>query len=59
MIRRLLPLAYGVAGGVIAYDHAYLDHLHTASQIVSAVLAILAWPLVLAGVNLHLHISVH
>jgi hypothetical protein len=54
MIRRILPLVYLVIGLLVAAQHSYLTHLNTASRILSAVLAILLWPLVLLGVNLTL-----
>jgi hypothetical protein len=42
-------------GIVVAAAHHYLRHLHTLKPIVSLVLAIVLWPLVLLGVNLHIH----
>jgi uncharacterized membrane-anchored protein len=51
----LLALAYVVAGALIAATHHYYAHLHTARTIGSAVLAILLWPLIFLGINLHIH----
>jgi hypothetical protein len=43
-----------VVGVVVASTHHYLSHLSTLRQFASAVLAILLWPLVLLGINLHI-----
>jgi hypothetical protein len=50
----LLGAAYLVAGGIIAATHHYYAHLQTARQIGSAVLAILLWPLLYLGIDLHI-----
>jgi hypothetical protein len=52
MIRRIIPIVYLVIGVAVAAQHHYLAHLNTASRILSALLAILLWPLVLLGVSL-------
>lgn len=52
---RLLTLIYIVIGIIVAADHNYFDHLNKIERILSAVLAILLWPLVLLDVNLHIH----
>jgi hypothetical protein len=52
---RLLVVAYLVAGAIVAATHHYYMHLHTARQIGSAALAILLWPLLYLGINLHIH----
>lgn len=52
MLTRLLPVIYLLIGLVVAAQHDYLTHLTTASRILSAVLAIVLWPLVLAGVHM-------
>ena len=44
-----------IVGIVVAASHHYLRHVHNLKPIVSLVLAILLWPLVLLGVNLHIH----
>jgi hypothetical protein len=51
----LLGTAYLVAGAIVAATHHYYAHLHTARQIGSAVLAVLLWPLLYLGINLHIH----
>jgi len=55
MFRGLIGIVYVVAGVVVAASHHYLSHLNTLRLIASAVLAVVLWPLVLLGVNLHLH----
>jgi hypothetical protein len=54
MFRNILLLAYLVVGVVVANSHHYFLHLNGAKPILSAVLAVVLWPLVLLGVNLHL-----
>jgi hypothetical protein len=44
-----------IVGIVVAASHHYLRHVHALKPIVSLVLAIVLWPLVLLGVNLHIH----
>ncbi|TML92634.1 MAG: hypothetical protein E6G03_16365 [Actinobacteria bacterium] len=51
----VLLLVYLVAGGIVAATHHYWSQLHTVKQIVSALLATVLWPLILVGVNLHIH----
>lgn len=42
-----------IVGVIIAASHHYFRHVDALKPIVSAVLAILLWPLVLLGINLH------
>jgi hypothetical protein len=51
----LLGVVYMVAGAIVAATHHYYAHLHTARQLGSAVLAIVLWPLLYLGINLHIH----
>lgn len=51
MIRRIIPVVYVLIGAVIASQHGYFASLTTIRTIASAILAIVAWPLVLFGVN--------
>ena len=51
----ILVLVYFVAGGIVAATHDYWSQLHTLAQIASAVLATVLWPLILLGINLHIH----
>jgi hypothetical protein len=51
----LLAVIYLVAGAIVAATHHYFTHLHTIQQFGSAVLAVLLWPLIFLGINLHIH----
>jgi hypothetical protein len=51
----LLGLVYLVAGGIVAATHHYWSNLHALKPVVSAVLATILWPLLLLGINLHVH----
>jgi hypothetical protein len=48
-------LVYLIAGVLVAATHHYFRNLHSLRLIASAVLAIVLWPLVLLGVDLHIH----
>jgi len=50
-----LWVVYLVAGGIVSATHHYWQNLHTIKAIISAILAVLLWPLILVGVNLHIH----
>lgn len=50
----IISVVYLVVGLVVASSHAYLASLTTLLPILSAVLAVLLWPLVLVGIDLHL-----
>ena len=50
----LLTVVYLVVGAVIATQHHFFDNLGTVKLVLSALLALAAWPLILLGVNLHL-----
>jgi hypothetical protein len=52
--RSLITIAYLIVGLVVAANDNYLRNLETVRQIVSAVLAIVLWPLVLLGVDLRI-----
>ena len=49
-----LGLVYIVVGVAIAASHHYFKHLDTIRLIASALFAILLWPLVLLGIDLHI-----
>ena len=51
----LLTTIYLIAGVVIAATHHYFTNVNTLKEIVSAILAVLLWPLLLIGINLHVH----
>jgi hypothetical protein len=50
-----LGIVYLVVGLIVAATHHYFTNLHTIKQVVSAVLAVVLWPLLLVGINLHIH----
>jgi hypothetical protein len=50
-----LGVVYMVVGAIVAATHHYYANLHAVKPIASAVLAILLWPLLLLGINLHIH----
>jgi hypothetical protein len=50
----LLVLIYIGVGLVVAATHHYFAHLGSLRSIVSAVLAVVLWPLILLGINLHI-----
>ena len=49
-----LGLIYLIIGVVIAATHDYFKNFDTVKRVISAILAVLLWPLVLLGVNLHI-----
>ncbi len=53
-LRAVLVVVYVVVGVIVAANHHYLGSLDTIREIVSAILAIVLWPLVLLGVNLRI-----
>jgi hypothetical protein len=54
VLRYILIIVYLAVGVVIANSHHYFAHVNSLMAVVSALLAVLLWPLVLLGVNLHL-----
>ena len=44
-----------IVGIILASSHHYFKHVDAIKPIVSALLAIVLWPLLLLGVNLHVH----
>jgi K+-transporting ATPase A subunit len=52
--RRLLVIAYFVIGLVVAAQDNYLENLDNLRRVVSAVLAIVLWPLVLLGFDIRI-----
>jgi hypothetical protein len=45
----LLPIVWLVIGVLVASSHGYLGNLGTLGAVLSALLAVLLWPLVLLG----------
>jgi hypothetical protein len=50
--RKLLGLIYVAIGVFVAYSKDYLENVETLKRALSAVLAILLWPLLLLGIDL-------
>ena len=53
-LKTLITIAYLIVGLIVASNEKYLRELDSARQVISAVLAIVLWPLVLLGVDLHI-----
>ena len=53
-LKTLILVAYLIVGVIVAGNHHYLSDLDTVRRVVSALLAIVLWPLVLFGVDLHI-----
>jgi hypothetical protein len=51
----LVALVYIVIGLVVAATHNYFDNVHGLKGIGSAILAVILWPLLFLGINLHIH----
>ncbi len=51
----LLGTIYLIVGVIIAATHDYFVNVNTIKEILSAVLAVLLWPLLLIGISLHVH----
>ena len=50
----LVGLVYLVVGVAVAAQKHYFEHLDTVRLIASAILAIVLWPLLLLGIDLHI-----
>jgi len=50
----LLPLIYLIVGIFVANSHDYFKNVDTLRLLGSAILAVLLWPLILLGVDLHI-----
>jgi K+-transporting ATPase A subunit len=53
-LKTLIGAAYLIAGLIVAANDEYLQNLENVRRVVSAILAIVLWPLVLLGVDLHI-----
>jgi len=51
----VLVALYLFAGAIVAATHRYWSHLHTLKGWGSALLGTVLWPLILLGINLHIH----
>jgi ABC-type anion transport system duplicated permease subunit len=49
----LTNIIWLVVGVLVASAHHYLNHLNAVKPVVSAFLAVVLWPLLLLGINLH------
>jgi hypothetical protein len=50
----LLTIIYLVVGVIVAANHHYFKNIDDVESVISAVLAVVLWPLVLLDVNLHI-----
>jgi hypothetical protein len=51
---RFLTIVYVAVGFAVAASYDYFKNLETFRRIASAVLAVLLWPLLLLGIDLHI-----
>jgi hypothetical protein len=51
----LLTMIYVLVGVVVAAAHDYFQNVDTIKEVVSAILAVVLWPLIFLGINLHVH----
>jgi hypothetical protein len=49
-----LGILYLVIGVAVAASYDYFDRLNTLRRFLSAILAVLLWPLLLLGIDLHI-----
>lgn len=54
IVSGVIILVYLLVGVLIASNKDYFVHVNTLEEVVSAILAVVLWPLVLLGVDLHL-----
>jgi hypothetical protein len=60
MSRRSVPLVlviWLVVGAVVAGSHHYFDNLNSFGTILTAIIAVLIWPLILLGVKINIATS--
>ena len=50
----IISFVYLVVGVIIANSHKYFAHVANLKAVLSAALAVILWPLLLFGVNLHI-----
>jgi hypothetical protein len=50
----IVKLVYLLVGVVLASSHHYFEHASTLKPLLSALLAVVLWPLLLLGINLHI-----
>ncbi len=54
MLKVIILIVYLAIGLVVASSNNYLGNLNDLSAVISALLAVLLWPLVLLGIDLHI-----
>jgi hypothetical protein len=54
VLRNILIIVYVAVGLFVANSHHYFSHLNSLTSVLSALLAVVLWPLILLGVNLHI-----
>ncbi|MDQ3783913.1 MAG: hypothetical protein M3360_03420 [Actinomycetota bacterium] len=54
MLKLIIIIVYLAVGLVVASSNNYLGNLNDLTAVVSALLAVLLWPLVLLGIDLHI-----
>ncbi|HET9098013.1 MAG TPA: hypothetical protein VFN51_00165 [Candidatus Saccharimonadales bacterium] len=54
MTNSFIGFVYLIIGLIVASQNSYLSDLTSFPHIIAALLAIILWPLVLLGVNLHI-----
>jgi uncharacterized BrkB/YihY/UPF0761 family membrane protein len=52
----LVPLVWLVVGVLVASNHHYFGSLSSLGGVLSAILAVLLWPLVLLGTNITINV---
>ena len=50
----LIPLVWLVVGVIVAAAHHYFEHVDTLRTVGSAIIAVLVWPLIFLGIDLHI-----
>ena len=50
----IVSLVYVIVGVVVASSHHYFAHASILKPLLSALLAVVLWPLLLVGINLHI-----
>ena len=53
-VSRLVVVLYVIVGVIVAAQDDYFRNLDTVKRVISMLLAVVLWPLVLAGVDLRL-----
>jgi hypothetical protein len=51
----LLTMIYLLVGVIVAATHSYFQNVDTIKEVVSAILAVVLWPLLFLGISLHVH----